>query len=599
MCGSARLRDAHSSDAYRVFARSPLRAARQAAIAEGRDVIGAAATGSGKTLAFGLPILHALATARTASASTADPTASPAHAPLAALVLCPTRELAIQVATHMGALGRFCGVRCAAIVGGIAPAKQTRLLSKGPAVVVGTPGRLWELISEGAPHLCRLDALSFLVLDEADRMVEKGHFAELTHILDAVETRRAERADAAGGAEDAAEVVMPARRQTFVFSATLTVPPALRKRLRLKPSAGAGAARSRPGAISSLMEAVPFTGTPRIVDVTDSTRVLAPRLEEAVLEGTDAERDGALCYLLTRHAGRAIIFCNAISCVRRVAALLATLKLPASALHAAQQQRQRLAALDRFRSSPNGCLVATDVAARGLDVPGIRTVIHYQVPPSVELYVHRSGRTARAAADGLAVMLVTPGERSRYAQLCKALGQANGLPPFPVEPAAMAAARRRAAVAAKLDGAKHSRDKRRGDAAWRRKHAAELDIELEEEEDVGRDAGGEDGAPRLGRGADAPSERERDLQRQLDALLAVPLAGSRLGVTRATGSRRFPTFQREGAAAAAPVAQAKGKQRSGAGVVAAAATEGMDALSAVHAKAKALGAKRKRAAPPA
>jgi ATP-dependent RNA helicase DDX24/MAK5 len=608
-----------------------------AALREGRDVIGAAATGSGKTLAFGLPILHALARRRSAAASAATAAAMAAGAPLPApprsrlraLVLCPTRELALQVASHLSALGRFVGARVAPIVGGIAPAKQSRLLGRCPAIVVGTPGRLWELISEGAPQLARLHALSFLVLDEADRMVEKGHYAELAHILDAVETRRAEvaregdddsdaddddddadaDADADGEGAAGAAAKAPRRRQTFVFSATLTVPSALRKRLRLKPSVSSGGAKaSRPGAVSALLEAVPFTGTPRVVDVTDAARVLAPRLEEAVLEGSDAERDGALTYLLTRHAGRAIVFCNAISCVRRVAALLATLKLPACALHAAQQQRQRLASLDRFKGHPNGCLVATDVAARGLDIPGVRTVIHYQVPPSVELYVHRSGRTARAQADGLAVMLVTPGERSRYAQLCKALGQPTGLPPFPVEPGAMAAARRRAAVAVKLDGAKHSREKRKGDAAWRRKSAAELDLALDEdEEDAARGRtraeDEEEGRPGKGRGVEAPSARERDLQRQLDALLATPLAGARLGTAHATGSRRFPTFA-PGAAAAQRVggggaaggaAGSKRRGGGGAGAVAAAATEGQDALSAVMAKRAALGAKRKRA----
>jgi hypothetical protein len=205
-------------------------------------------------------------------------------------------------------------------------------------------------------------------------------------------------------------------------------------------------------------------------------------------------------------------------------------------------------------------------------------------------------------------MLVTPGERSRYAQLCKALGQPTGLPPFPVEPGAMAAARRRAAVAVKLDGAKHSREKRKGDAAWRRKSAAELDLALDEDEEDaarGRSRGEEEeeGLPAKARRGEAPSARERDLQRQLDALLAVPLAGARLGTAHATGSRRFPTFapgaaaaQRVGAGGAGSAGGGSGsKRRGGAGAIAAAATEGQDALSAVMAKRAALGAKRKRA----
>ena len=551
----------------------------QGAIAEGRDVIGAAATGSGKTLAFGLPILHALATERTpAAAAAAAAGMPPPRTALAALVLCPTRELALQVSAHLTVLGRGAGVRVAAIVGGISPEKQARMLRRGPAIVVGTPGRLWELISAGEQQLVELHRLRFLVLDEADRMVEKGHFAELRHIMDAVETRRADSAPEAES--DGAP-----SRQTFVFSATLTVPPALRKRLRLSgPAPAAGPRARQAGAVGALLEAVPFCGAaaPLVADVTDASRPVAPRLEEAALEGSMEERDAFLVYLLTRHAGRAIVFCNAISTVRRVAALLAVLRLPAVALHASQQQRQRLSALDRFRSDDGCALVATDVAARGLDVAGVRTVIHYQVPPSAELYVHRSGRTARAAADGLAVTLVTPGERTRYAALCRALGRPNGLPPFPVEPAAMAAARRRAVVAAKLDVARHARDKRRGDAAWMRKHAAELEIELSEEEDEVEDDD-DDGAAKRKAGT-VPSKRERELQAQLDALLAQPL-GARLGAPNATGSRRFPTFH-PAATEDAPAARDAGgkKKRGAASAAAAAATEGQDALAAVRAK---------------
>jgi ATP-dependent RNA helicase DDX24/MAK5 len=559
--------------------------ASQAAIAEGRDVIGAAATGSGKTLAFGLPILHALACERTpAAAAAAADGRPPPRTALAALVLCPTRELALQVSAHLTALGRGAGVRVAAIVGGIAPEKQARMLSRGPAIVVGTPGRLWELVSAGAEHFVELHRLRFLVLDEADRMVEKGHFAELRHIMDSVETRRADMGPAAGDGDGGGR----AKRQTFVFSATLTVPPALRKRLRLSgPAPAAGPRARQAGAVGALLETVPFCGAsaPLVADVTDATRAVAPRLEEAALEGSMEERDAFLVYLLTRHAGRAIVFCNAISTVRRVAAILATLRLPCAALHAAQQQRQRLAALDRFRDDATCALVATDVAARGLDVAGVRTVIHYQVPASAELYVHRSGRTARAAADGLAVTLVTPGERTRYSALCRALGHPQGLPPFPLEPAAMAAARRRAAVAAKLDATRHARDKRRGDDAWMRKHAAELEIELSDEEfDAGDDDGEGGGVAK--RGA-APSKRERELQAQLDALLAQPL-GARLGTPNATGSRRFPTFRPaavEGDAQAPTRDPATGKKKRGAAsAAAAAATEGQDALAAVRAK---------------
>lgn len=554
---------------------TPIQAAvLPAAMRDGRDIIGAAETGSGKTLAFGLPILSYLA-AQFADALSAG---QPRPSALAALVLCPTRELALQVCAHLSAAGRPAGVTAAALVGGLAPAKQARVLSACPPILVATPGRLWELASGGAPHLQRLDQLAFLVLDEADRMVEKGHFAELESILDAVE---ASKADVAVGAKATLEGGAAAvRRQTFVFSATLTVPAALRKRLQLKGAAGRGGGRAAPSTVGTLVERVPFLRKPRVVDVTDSHHVLASKISEAVIEGSDEDRDAALAALLLLHPGRTLVFCNAISCVRRLAALLAQLRIPCAALHAAQQQRQRLRSMDRFSSSESLALVATDVAARGLDIPGVRTVIHYQVAPTAETYVHRSGRTARGSAEGVAITLVTPGERSRYSALCKALGKPDGLPRFPLEPAMLQAARRRSALAVKLDGLQHGREKLQGDAAWMARHAAEMDLELDVE--------AED--PDEGKATAGPTAREKELRGQLDALLAVPLAAKGLTRQASGGSRKFPTF------AARPQAQLAGAQ----GAMAAAAAAGpQDALAALRAKQSTAGrpagsGKRKR-----
>jgi ATP-dependent RNA helicase DDX24/MAK5 len=214
---------------------------------------------------------------------------------------------------------------------------------------------------------------------------------------------------------------------------------------------------------------------------------------------TDDEREGALYYLLARHPGRALVFVNAVSALRRVAAVLKLLGLPAQALHAQQQQRQRLKALDRFKANENGVLVATDVAARGdrrglvaarallhlrwivfllpdcfttlrlthtptthakrtyppppgLDVRGVATVVHYQVPASADTYIHRCGRTARTGgADGLAVTLVSPPEAARWAALMRALGRLESPPArFPVERAVLKQAVQRVALAQKV-----------------------------------------------------------------------------------------------------------------------------------------------------
>ena len=500
------------------------------ALRDGRDVMCAAETGSGKTLAFGLPILHFLA---------GRPPAAAGH-DLAALVLCPTRELAIQVSAHIQAAGsRVPGnaARCVALVGGLATQKQARMLAKRPPIVVATPGRLWELMSGGETHLQRLARLRFLVLDEADRMIEKGHYAELTNILSAVEAASGSGGDpqpAAGSQQ---------RRQTFVLSATLVVGSAFRQRLT-KPGAALGAGakpkNSKQGTVSALLERVPFTGTPAVIDCTNKARPVASRILEAVFEGTDEERDAALCCILSQYPGRTLVFCNAISCVRRVAALLTVLRLPCAALHASQQQRQRLNSLDKFTNGglagDSFALVATDVAARGLDIPGVRTVIHYQAAPSAESYVHRCGRTARGGvADGAAVTLVTPAERTRYVALCRATGVGPaGLPRLPLDHGALKAANRRCVLARKLDALQHARRKAQGDAAWKKKNAEELGLEVSDEEE-------EDG-PSKQEDEQAQTSVEKELRRQLDELLAIPLGAKGLSRNAKGGTRQFPTF---------------------------------------------------------
>ena len=262
-----------------------------AAIRDRRDIIGAAQTGSGKTLAFGLPILHVLAQTRRAAGeaverlrgdeeaeaamipvdATAPSTPTSAPRRLRALVLAPTRELALQVCAHLESFARRAGVWVAPVVGGMSVQKQERLLRRGPEVVVATPGRLWERMREGTPHLTDLSALSFLVIDEADRMVQQGHYAELGEILARVqasfqaqragesnarkqaaekggaaddEEKEGEREESAedGGSADVTaannEPSLPKKAskkvflQTFVFSATLTLPSSMRHRLK-------------------------------------------------------------------------------------------------------------------------------------------------------------------------------------------------------------------------------------------------------------------------------------------------------------------------------------------------------------------------------
>ena len=225
------------------------------------------------------------------------------------------------------------------------------------------------------------------------------------------------------------------------------------------------------------------------------------------------ERDALLYHILTQQPGLVIVFVNAISALRRLLSLLKILQLPVEGLHGNMQQRARLKYLDRFRaaalsegtnessaasvgSGPAGggekkrtsVLVATDVAARGIDIKGVDLVVHYQVPTSADTYVHRSGRTGRARNEGASVVLVTPGERTRYRALLRALKHDGPLPAFPTVETAVAEARRRLSLAKRLDKIAHARQRDAADAEWRRANAAELGIELDSDEDADADA---------------------------------------------------------------------------------------------------------------
>mmetsp|Transcript_26649 Transcript_26649/g.67030 ORF Transcript_26649/g.67030 Transcript_26649/m.67030 type:complete len:863 (+) Transcript_26649:124-2712(+) len=454
-----------------------------------RDIIGAAQTGSGKTLAFGMPIMHRLlmeAEDRGTVEEEGPAVGKFPASPLRALILAPTRELAMQVCAHLKVVGLSCGIGVVPIVGGIAPSKQARLLRKRPAVVVATPGRLWDLLKGGDRHLLDMRYLTFLVVDEADRMMQHGQFAELESLLEQIQASQREHvahqdeqdvpmipeleASQASGDQIASPLRPP---QVFVFSATLTLPQDLRKRLRR----GTGGAGGNTAHLEALMDKINFRGRPKVIDLTSASRI-ADKVHECYAETTDDERDAVLYYLLAAHPGRTIIFANAISSIRRLAALLKLLGLPVAPLHAGMQQRARLKALDRFTKGDSTILLATDVAARGLDVKDVKCVIHYQLPASVDIYVHRSGRTARADAEGVAICLVVPKEKGRFMALQSALNR--DMPPeFPVDTRLMPQARERVRLAMRLDDLERRQKKAKTELDWATRTANELDIEVD------------------------------------------------------------------------------------------------------------------------
>ncbi|KAI9500950.1 P-loop containing nucleoside triphosphate hydrolase protein [Coemansia spiralis] len=406
----------------------------------GRDVIGAAETGSGKTLAFGIPILQQIAHHRT---KWEGPTG---------LILAPTRELALQVRDHLIAMAKFVRARVIAIVGGMSQAKQERLLGNQPDIIIATPGRYWELVSTNDVYLKQLRAIKFLAVDEADRMLEPGHFKELKFIFKAV--NEASQLNSSTG-----------KRQTFVFSATLLKD--LQLVARRKPSQKKqkkNLYKPEPGSMEDLIERVNFYDKdPVFVDVT-SVDATAKSLVETRIDCLSNEKDYYLYYFLIRYPARTLIFVNSIDSIRRMLPMLRLLKVNVFGLHAQMEQRQRLKNIDRFRDTENAVLVASDVAARGLDIPQVEYVIHYQIPRSGDLYVHRSGRTARA-------------KRKLYYKMCAKLEK--DIPLFPVDLDIVGRLKPRVELAREIDLREHKMNKLAHERNWFKKNAEELDIELD------------------------------------------------------------------------------------------------------------------------
>jgi ATP-dependent RNA helicase DDX24/MAK5 len=370
-------------------------------ILEGQDVIGKASTGSGKTLAFGIPIVEQWLARLEQQKKDAERTG-----PIA-LILAPTRELAHQITNHIKELcsGLPTGPYICSVTGGLSVHKQTRQLEKAD-IVIGTPGRLWEVLSASTKLLDGFKQIQFLVVDEADRLLSEGSFKEAEEIFKALDRNVTNEDDEEDSDE---ETESGPKRQTLVFSATFN------KGLQQK-LAGKGKYNLLDEAESMglMLKKLNFRGEPKFIDVNPVSQ-MAERLKEGLVECGAMEKDLYLyALLMLQPTRRALVFTNSISSVRRLVPLLVNLGLPALGIHSEMAQKARLRALERFRAPKTGThepiLVATDVAARGLDIQGIELVMHYHVPRAADAYVHRSGRTARASSSGLSIMLCGPEE---------------------------------------------------------------------------------------------------------------------------------------------------------------------------------------------
>ena len=335
---------------------TPVQAAGLPALLDGRDLIAQAPTGSGKTVAFGLGLLHRL---------------DPAYVKPQALVLCPTRELADQVAKEIRRLAAAIpNLKVLLLTGGVPLAPQLASLRKDSHVVVGTPGRVQEVLETNALSLAKVRTL---VLDEADRMLDMGFEKAIREIVGH----------------------LPPQRQGLLFSATF--PEDIRRLGR------------------------EFLREP--LEVTIAQAQEQPRIEQRFYDVDTARKPAALAALLGEAAPEScIVFCNTRREVDEVAESLGDAGIHALALHGDLDQRDRDEVLVRFANRSCRVLVASDVAARGLDVKDLDTVVNYELPPDADTYLHRIGRTGRAGRSGLALNLVAPREQPRARKLAESDG---------------------------------------------------------------------------------------------------------------------------------------------------------------------------------
>lgn len=323
---------------------SPIQVAAIPLLLEGRDMIGQAQTGTGKTAAFAIPMLQRL-----------DPNVQRPQA----LVLAPTRELALQVAEEISKIGKFLRVRELAVYGGSPIERQIKALRAGVSVVIGTPGRLMDHIDRGT---LKLDQIKVLVLDEADEMLDMG-------FVDDIETIMRH---------------LPAERQTVCFSATMPEPILRITRRYMK----------NPERISIV-----------------GRELAAPAIEQAYYEIRDRNKVDALSRIIDHEAvSRGIVFCRTKRSCDELASALGSRGYMAEAIHGDLNQVQRNRVLSRFKEGQIELLIASDVAARGLDVENVSHVINYDIAQSPESHVHRIGRTGRAGREGTAFTLIQPRE---------------------------------------------------------------------------------------------------------------------------------------------------------------------------------------------
>ncbi len=354
---------------------SPIQAKAIPVVLAGRDVMGAAQTGTGKTAAFSIPLLQRMMKHENMSMS-------PARHPVRAVVLAPTRELADQVAVNIKKYASKTGLRVAVVFGGMDMKPQTAELKAGVEVLIATPGRLLDHIEA---KNCNLSQVEYVVLDEADRMLDIGFLPDLQRILS----------------------YLPKQRQTLLFSATFS--PEIKKL------------------------AQSYLQDPVLVEVA-RPNATATNVEQRFYKVDDDNKRQAIRQILRdRGITQSIVFVNSKLGAARLARAFERDGLRTTALHGDKSQDERLKALAAFKAGEMDLLVATDVAARGIDIAALPAVFNFDIPFNAEDYVHRIGRTGRAGASGLAVSLVTGSDARLMADIEKLIKKKIDVEPFEVE----------------------------------------------------------------------------------------------------------------------------------------------------------------------
>jgi ATP-dependent RNA helicase RhlE len=344
---------------------TPIQAQAIPILLKGQDILGCAQTGTGKTASFALPILQHIYQAK-ASGRTSRKSV------IQALILAPTRELAIQIERSFQAYGRYSGLRSTVIFGGVKQGKQVQVLQRGIDILVATPGRLLDLIGQG---FISLDDIRYFVLDEADHMLDMGFIHDIRKVI----------------------AKLPSRRQSFFFSATM--PREIREladQILHEPASVHIAPKQ--ATAERVEQGVYFVAKP------DKIKLLLHLLKEQ-------EMDSLLVFSRTKHGADKI--------VRK----LKKANIAAAAIHGNKSQNARQRALQAFKRGELHILIATDIAARGIDVDGLSHVLNYDLPNVSETYVHRIGRTGRADASGIALSFCDSEERAYLRDIQKLIGQ--------------------------------------------------------------------------------------------------------------------------------------------------------------------------------